>query len=392
MELILGITFPLLLIAASGYIIWKSTNSFEIAADFLGRKMSLGAKGASINAIASSMPEFLTTIFFLFYIKDGSEFVDNFSGGLGVVAGSAVFNILIIPIAVILFGVSRVTTNNFTLNKKVLQRDGIFLVLSNIVFIIIICQYTISYWHGIVLIAIYILYLTFLRKGFGIGEKINDEEPVIFEKQKLWPILKRLDIKQFILNGKLLNRRNAWITIIISTLIMSVGTWFLVIGTELLGKEEYHFLGKTLKGLNLPLIFLSVLLASAATSIPDTMISIRDARKGNFDDSISNAIGSNIFDLSFALGLPVLLYTIINGDITMSIHIRELSVSYWLFMWIITLIVIPVLIYSKRISKRTGIVLLILYLIFVVFILEETLNLDLFKDKVLKLIEFVNFK
>ena len=43
-----------------------------------------------------------------------------------------------------------------------------------------------------------------------------------------------------------------------------------------------------------------VIIAAAATSVPDTILSIKDARKGNYNDAISNALGSNIFDICFA--------------------------------------------------------------------------------------------
>ena len=66
----------IIFISISCIIIWRSSNGFEIASDFLGRKMPLGIKGATLNAVASSMPEFLTTLFFLFYLRDS----DGFSG------------------------------------------------------------------------------------------------------------------------------------------------------------------------------------------------------------------------------------------------------------------------------------------------------------------------
>ena len=76
---------------ASCFIIWRSAAGFEIASDYLGRKLSHGVKGATLNAIASSMPEFLSSFFFLFYLKD----VNGFSGGLGITAGSSIFNLLV---------------------------------------------------------------------------------------------------------------------------------------------------------------------------------------------------------------------------------------------------------------------------------------------------------
>jgi len=417
---ILGITIPLILIAISGHVIWKSTNSFELAADYLGRKMSHGVKGATINAVASSMPEFLTTMFFVFFVRNEGEFVDSFSGGLGVVAGSAIFNILIIPVAVIFFGSIRSRSirsrsiqsrsigsrsirsrsSNFQLDKKVVRRDGLFLLLSNVVLILIVSQQKLDALDGFILIFIYLIYLFLLRKGFGFRRADHPDDQVYeIEKVTLRPVhVLRLDVKQVLLNGKRLNRSNAWTTLLVSTLIMSIGSWMLVKGSEMLGHDTYTLplidrLFNTpieLHGLNLPIIFISVLLAAAATSIPDTMISVRDARKGNHDDSISNALGSNIFDISFALGLPLLLYTLIHGELEMSLEIRILSVGSWLVMWAINLVVIPLFLYSKKITRRIGILLLLLYLAFIGMIITETMKTELIRDHLATFLDFIN--
>jgi cation:H+ antiporter len=70
--------------------------------------------------------------------------------------------------------------------------------------------------------------------------------------------------------------------------------------------------------LRVPLYFTSVILAAAATSVPDTVLSVKDALNGNYDDSVSNALGSNIFDITIALGLPLLLYGLVHGDVSLS--------------------------------------------------------------------------
>ena len=375
----LGITIPILFIVLSSYIIWKSTDAFETAADYLGRNMSKGVKGATINAVASSMPEFLTTMFFLFYIKDEGNFADSFSGGLGVTAGSAIFNILIIPAAILLVGTLKNKSYSFSLDRNVIKRDGLFLVFANIaLLLILITRSSLNEIDGIVLIFIYILYLFFLRKGLGLknNSAVKDE---VFQTEKVKIKLShflKLDIKQIILNGKTLTFFNAWFTLILATGIMSLGTWLLVEGTELLGQTNYSLFGiDNFHGLGLPIIFISVLLASAATSIPDTMISVRDAKKGNFDDSISNAFGSNIFDISFALGLPLLLFTLIHGEISLSPEVRIWSLSVWLMMAMINLIVIPVFIFSRKINRRRGLIFIVLYILFIFFVIEENTRL-----------------
>ena len=74
----MGIIIPLLLIVISSLVIWRSSNGFEDASSFLGRNLTDGVKGATINAISSSIPELLTSIFFLLFLKDS----EGFSGGL----------------------------------------------------------------------------------------------------------------------------------------------------------------------------------------------------------------------------------------------------------------------------------------------------------------------
>lgn len=371
--MLLGVLIPILIIILSSYIIWKSTDAFETAADYLGRNMSRGVKGATINAVASSMPEFLTTMFFLFYVKDEGVFADSFSGGLGVTAGSAVFNILLIPFAILSYGTIKLGEKRFPVSRSIIGRDGLFLLFANIILILIIRQEKLDFVDGLILVIMYLVYLFTLRKGFGKRKENEDPQNFFIPRERIRFLhVLRLDLKQIILNGRKLNTGIAWVALILSTGVMSVGTWLLVEGTEILGRHDYSFWGiEGLQGLGIPLIFLSVIFAAAATSIPDTMISIRDARKGNHVDSISNALGSNIFDISFAIGLPLLIFTLLSGPIGMSENVRVWSVTVWLMMFVINLFVLPVFVHSKSLSRRKGLIFLLVYIIFIFLIVEE---------------------
>ena len=57
------------LILITCIIIWRACDGFEMASNYLGRNMKEGIKGATINAIGSSLPELFTTLFFLFILK-----------------------------------------------------------------------------------------------------------------------------------------------------------------------------------------------------------------------------------------------------------------------------------------------------------------------------------
>jgi len=346
----------LLYITISCMIIWRSSHGFEIASDFLGRKMPLGIKGATLNAVASSMPEFLTTLFFLFYLRDA----EGFSGGLGVTSGSALFNLLIIPALVVLMLFRGTDRNSVKLNKKVLLREGSVLLLSQLIFVSFLFSGELMARHGLILVLVYLFYLGILyvisrkRKKSTRAYKRPDAPP----KKRLLAALLILDMTAIVLNGRKIGTLRAWILLGLSTLIMTFGTWLLVYGTDLFGQAT-----------NIPLIFVAVVLSAAATSVPDTIISIKDARKGNFDDAVSNALGSNIFDIAFALGFPVLLYTLIyRENMVLNQDLLAFTQEVWVFLLLTTVLALAIMLIGKRFTKPKAYILLGIYLIFLLFV------------------------
>ncbi len=351
-----GLILSILLIAASCLIIWRSSDGFELAADFLGRKLPAGIKGATINAIASSMPEFLTTIFFLFYLRDA----DGFSGGLGVSSGSALFNLLIIPSMAVLMLVYMGQKEKVILNKKVLLREGSVLLLSQLLFIIFLFSNDLSGVHGLFLVFLYLAYLGLL---FLITKRKKMEDPGFVTSEtrpmQAWPMrIVTLDISAMVLKGKPMTRGRAWLLLGMSTLVMSAGTWILVLGTDLFGEVT-----------NIPLIFVAVVLSAAATSVPDTILSMKDAKKGNYDDAISNALGSNIFDIAFALGLPILLYNLIYGQsISLPETILDFTQEVWVFLLLATIIALVIMYWGKYFTRLKAWLLLGIYILFLFFV------------------------
>ena len=346
----------LLYITISCIIIWRSSHDFEIASDYLGRKMPPGIKGATLNAIASSMPEFLTTLFFLFYLRDA----DGFSGGLGVTSGSALFNLLLIPALVVLVLFSSGKRHRIELNKKVLIREGSVLLVSQLIFVGFLFHGELVGLHGLIMVLVYILYLGLL---YGITRKKKTADPG-FEiswkprRRSALGSLLTLDMTTLLMHNKKMTAGRSWMLLGISTVIMSFGTWLLVYGTDLFGEITH-----------IPLIFVAVVLSAAATSVPDTVISIKDARKGNYDDAVSNALGSNIFDIAFALGFPILLYNLIYRE-PMGLDPESLAFTkeVWVFLFLATFFALLTMLIGKRFGKWHAFIMLGIYLIFLFFV------------------------
>jgi len=345
-----------LFMIVSCIVIWRSSHGFEIASDYLGRKLPPGIKGATLNAIASSMPEFLTTIFFLFYLKSA----EGFSGGLGVTSGSALFNLLIIPalVVIVLFSIGK--GQNIILNKKVLLREGTVLLISQVVFVSFLFKGDLRGSHGLIMVLIYLLYLGLL---FAITKRKKTADPGFYtplDTKHKHPFIRiiTLDITHLILNRKKINRARAWSLLGASTLVMTFGTWLLVHATDQFGQET-----------GIPLIFVAVVLSAVATSVPDTIISIKDARKGNYDDAVSNALGSNIFDIAFALGLPVLLYNLIYGNtMTLNSDVLAFTKEVWVFLMLSTFLALAIMLMGKYFNRLKAFLLLGIYVLFLVFV------------------------
>jgi cation:H+ antiporter len=103
--------------------------------------------------------------------------------------------------------------------------------------------------------------------------------------------------------------------------------------------------------------------------VPDTILSIKDARKGNYNDAISNGLGSNIFDICFALGLPILLYSIFYRTIVMNPETQSFSLNVLIELFIVTVFTFLVFIYGKTIGIAKAIILLMMYAAFTGYVL-----------------------
>ncbi len=390
----MGILIPLILVIICCVIIWRASDGFAIASDFIGRNLSDGVRGATINAIGSSLPELFTSLFFLFYLKD----VDGFSGGIGTTAGSAIFNSMIIPAAVILVVIVLGITKVIRISKKVIRRDGYSLIIAELIFIMVISGSSINWGHGLILMIIYFIYLSYMlyamEKTGELEKQLRHKELTEIEYKQtsfIWALIS-FDLRRVILGQKKISESNAWPLLIFSTTAIAFVCFILVQSCEWIGSDIYTipYVG-TFKGLDIPIMFVAVILASAASSVPDTIISMNDARKGNYDDAISNALGSNIFDICFALGFPLFLFTLINGPIVMHEEIIAMSSELRMLLLLLTVLAFLIYVFTKRIRLVHAVLLLLLYGIFSLYVIGRGLENEV-AGQIAKFLQYiVNF-
>jgi len=369
----MGLIIPILIIIFCCVVIWKASDGFEISSEYLGRNLSEGVRGATINAIASSMPELFTTIFFLLFLKD----TDGFSGGIGTTAGSAIFNGMIIPAVVILAVLYSKVTTKIEVSKKVILRDGLSLIIAEAILILLISGDTLHWWHGLILMVTYVIYITYMLTSMkkdddSVDDDDDDDDEI--ESVGLFKGLFTLNLQGLIIGDKEINNRNSWALLISSMLIIGLACLLLVVACEFIGSDSYTFLGNEFNGLDIPIMFVAVILASAATSVPDTIISIRDAKNGNYNDAISNALGSNIFDICFALGFPLFMYCLIYGPIKMEPSVVEFSSELRILLLIFTILAFFVYYIGKYMDKTKAYILFSIYLLFTIYICGRSID------------------
>nr|VFK41433.1 MAG: cation:H+ antiporter [Candidatus Kentron sp. TC]VFK63309.1 MAG: cation:H+ antiporter [Candidatus Kentron sp. TC] len=372
MDLLLA--FGIIVIAS--VVIMYACDGFDDAASYLGRNMAPGVRGATINAIGSSMPELMTTLFLLFLFHDR----DGFAAGVATTVGSAIFNIVVIPMlcifAVRYRGIIVAGSGNIAhavrqritqvgITKRGLARDGVFLLTAQVVLVWILGNTVMTWWMGGALLMIYGVYFVFLASGFGAGSDEHGTDRAgngagesSSESPSNLKAILTFDFNHLIYNGRPYTTGSAWVALSLATMVIGIACWQLA--------EAVMW---SADALGVPAYFTALIFAAAATSIPDTVLSVKDAMRGEYDDAISNAVGSNTFDITVGIGLPVLLYTLLFGSVqVMSVDQTQVL---RIVLFAVTAVVLGAFLLRKHVTVATAYFLLIIYLGWMGFVFHD---------------------
>jgi len=293
--------------------------------DYLG--LSKSAKGATLDAISSSMPELMISLFSLIVFHE-------FSVGIGTIVGSALFNILIIP-AVCVFLAPVV----FKVSDEVVHRDGLFYNLT--IIILLTAIFFSKEWSVSVAIIFLGTYFLYIFEIFRHGSTQNYVTNLL-EFFKHGPKLPKKRVK------KRKTKVRFEIGIMLFTLlIIAVSSYFLVEHAISLS----HFLG-------IPPIIISFTVIAAATSFPDLVVSATNAKKGDISDASSNVFGSNIFDILVGLGLPIFIARLIK--IPVIISVESMTIVFGLLAS--TVLVLYIFAEKMILTKPKAVLMLLIYL------------------------------
>ena len=325
----------LALVCLSSIIIWKAGDHFSPAAEYVEARHNLpqSVKAAVIDAIASSFPELAVAVIAVLVLG-------RFEVGVATIAGSALYNVLIIPAAAGL-----VAATPLVVSREVVWRDSFFYL--GVLIILIALVLLENQWSiGIagIFFFTYLAYIYLLQRHYKSHQKKTAAEDSAEADEP----------KEMTLNSE----KAAWFWIVSMMLLMGGASHVLVEASIGLGAL-----------LGIDAVVMAFIVIAAGTSAPDTALSVLSAQRGNYDAAVSNVFGSNIFDICICLSVPITMMFFGGAPYTL----MEMPHMELLWSLLGATIVAIVLFYTnnRTLTKPKSILMLVLY--FAIFFYALTL-------------------
>lgn len=307
-------------------------------------------------AMGSSAPELGIALLAVF--RHGGAHSDV---GMGTIVGSAVFNILVIT------GVSAMV-RPIVINWKSSIRDSLVYISSIILLLVVFADGKITMVEVSAFLGLYATYLIVLVIWSRMFPQTTDDnihiadEIIKEEKAETSLLFKFNGMIERIIHIFAGDPSRSYIRAFVVSILLIAGlSWLLV---------DYAVIFSQAVGL--PPVIVALTILAAGTSAPDLIASVIVAKQGRGDMAISNAIGSNIFDILVGLGLPWLLLILarqmgwLTGAPVMSVGTQDLWLSTLVLLGSVVLL-LTFMMWGKKLSRKEGFVLILCYVGYVVW-------------------------
>ena len=267
--------------------------------------------GLTIVAMGTSLPECAVSI--------TASMTNNNALAVSNAIGSNIFNLMVVCGFCALF-------NPLAVEKSTLLKEFPFSVICAI--LLLVGGYLgmeLGRADGLILLAVFVCFLVWMvRSAMKARANASDEE---YEALPVWKCI------VFIVGG---------------IIAIKFGGDFVVDGASTIAAKV---------GLSQNLIGLTIV--ACGTSLPELVTSVVAARKNELDMALGNVIGSNIFNILFVLGIASTISPIafITENIIDIVILTAMSLLVWIFGWT-----------KKRLDKPEGIIMLLMYAAYLVYI------------------------
>jgi cation:H+ antiporter len=327
----MSVNYPLAvgIIVGATVAIWKGSDWLEGSSEQLSKYYGLPmvVQGAIVTAVGSSFPELASVVF--------AGLAGSLELGVGAIVGSAIFNILVIP------GVAGVATDEPVESSRTLvYKEAQFYMLAVSVLLITFALGVIYYPVAgerlmgevtrplaLIPLGMYGLYIFIQVQDTSDHEADNDTDGIDVRRQ--------------------------WGFLLAGLLVILIAVEQLVHQVEAIGLD-----------LGISQFLLGVTIIAGATSLPDTLVSVRAARDGRGVASMANVLGSNTFDLLVAIPVGIMLVGSTAIDFAMAVPMFGALTGA-------TILLFTVLRTDMVLTRAESYALVLTYAVFVGWILVE---------------------
>ncbi|ABG50597.1 Na+/Ca+ antiporter, CaCA family [Trichodesmium erythraeum IMS101] len=296
----------LIIFIVSLFVLIKASDFFTDAAEKIG--ISLGISpflvGVTIVSIGTSLPELVSSIIAVY--QNSSEIV------FGNVMGSNIANIFLI------IGTASLISSPLKILYELINVDLPLFVGSAFLLGLTVLDSNFSINEAIICILGYIVYVFY---AISSGKEEQQSE-TIDTSQKSFPV------KQIVI-------------LIISSLFIFFGATYTIKSVTKI--SEILEVGKELIALSA---------VALGTSLPELIVTISAARKGNPEIAVGNVLGSNIFNSLMVMGIPRLTGKLEIPDDVLDSGLLVLLVGTILFFFVTQ---------DKQVTRWEGLIFFIFY-------------------------------
>lgn len=267
--------------------------------------------GLTIVAMGTSLPECAVSI--------TASMTNNNALAVSNAVGSNIFNLMVVCGFCALF-------NPLAVDKSTLKKEFPFSMVCAI--LLLVCGYIameLGRVDGLILLVLFVCFLVWMvRSALKARAEASDED---YEVLPVWKCI------VFILGG---------------IVAIKFGGDFVVDGASTIAAKM---------GLSQNLIGLTIV--ACGTSLPELVTSVVAARKNELDMALGNVIGSNIFNILLVLGVAATISPIVfimENVIDIAI-LTGMSLIVWAFAWT-----------KQKLDKKEGIIMLLMYAVYLVYI------------------------
>ena len=315
-----------ILILVIGFVLLiKGADYFVEGSSSVARRLKVPSLiiGMTIVAMGTSLPECAVSV--------TASLTGNNTLAVSNVVGSNIFNLMVVCGVCALFA-------PLTIKKDTLQKEFPLSILCAIL-LMFLGYFGMSLGHveGVILLIIFVGYLLWMIQAARTARKKHMKERLMTEEEKfaeddvdILPVWKCL---VFIVGGMI---------------AIKYGGDFVVDGASVIAARL---------GLSQTLIGLTIV--ATGTSLPELVTSIVAARKNEVDMALGNVIGSNIFNILFVLGIAASISPVafLLENIIDIIILVIMSLIVMVFAWT-----------SQTIKRNEGIIMLVVYAAYLVYI------------------------